>query len=265
MSCKKCGGTGWIIVTQENGYEVAKPCDCGYLEQLKSEKQHKFSNIPETYKDVRLGTHFYTSPYKDKETITKAVDIIKYWRDNLEQMIRDGIGLYIYSEAKGSGKTLLAAGIANELLYEHNLPVKFASATQIIQEIKATWDKDNASTESRLINQLCTIRILVIDDLGTELYVDWIAERMYHIVNERYVRKLATIYTSNSACDKLIYDDRIKNRILERSVMVRFPEESIREQIAIQRQAEIEKAIQQKNIEREETTNGKRRDKERQN
>lgn len=85
--------------------------------------------------------------------------------------------------------------------------------------------------------------MLVIDDLGVERYVDWIAERMYHIINERYVNKLATIYTSNVPYNELIYDDRIQNRILERSIMVKFPEESIRRKIADDRRRELEKKI----------------------
>ena len=244
MPCKKCNDTGYIIVTDDKGYEHAERCDCGYLKAQKIELQKKFSNVPEAYKDVRLRTHFHKDYYSDQKTIDTAIKTVEYWRDNYQRMLADGMGLYIYSDTKGSGKTLLAAGIANDLLYEHDVPLRFATATQIIQEIKSTWDKDNPATESRLINQLCTIKVLVIDDLGTERYVDWIAERMYHIVNERYVNQLVTIYTSNSPYDRLIYDDRIRNRILERSIMVKFPEESIRARIAAKRHAEIQKAIQ---------------------
>ena len=245
-NCKKCNDTGYIIVLDENGFERAKECDCGYLEQLKIERQKKHSNIPDAYKDVRLSTHFHDGYYQDQKTISTVIKTVKYWRENFEDMFKDGVGLYIYSNTKGSGKTLLAAGIANDILYEHDIPVRFATATQIIQEIKSTWDKDNKATESQLISLLCTIKVLVIDDLGTERYVDWIAERMYHIINERYVNKLMTIFTSNYPYDKLIYDDRIRNRILERSIMVKFPEESIRVRLAAKRQAEIKKAIEEK-------------------
>lgn len=241
MQCTKCRDTGYII-TIERGREVARKCDCGYLDREKNERQRKYSNIPEAYRDVRLRKDFHNY-YADKVTISKAVKTVEYWRDNLSQMLCDGVGLYIYSREKGSGKTLLAAGVANDLIYEHDIPVRFATTTQIIQEIKATWDKDNPSTESQLINILCTIKVLVIDDLGVERYVDWIAERMYHIINERYVNKLATIYTSNVPYNELIYDDRIQNRILERSIMVKFPEESIRRKIADDRRRELEKKI----------------------
>ena len=74
--------------------------------------------------------------------------------------------------------------------------------------------------------------MLVLDDFGTETVKDWISERFYHIINERYVNQLVTIYTSNKQISELDYDDRITNRILERSLEVMFPEESVRVKLA---------------------------------
>ena len=164
---------------------------------------------------------------------------------NREQMIADGTGLYLVSDAKGSGKTRMAASIANELMHENGYPVKFATSIQIINEIKATWNEQGLS-ESQLLNQLTRIKILVLDDFGTETVKDWIAERVYHIVNERYVNKLPTIYTSNKTYSQLAYDDRITNRIMERSIEVPFPEESIRKRIAEEREKEMKEVFRER-------------------
>ena len=74
--------------------------------------------------------------------------------------------------------------------------------------------------------------ILIIDDFGTEQVAPWIDDRFYQIINDRYINKKVTIFTSNSKLEKLPYDDRITNRIKETTYQIQFPEESIRGYIA---------------------------------
>ena len=82
------------------------------------------------------------------------------------------------------------------------------------------------------MNDLAKAEFLVIDDFGTERATDWAGEKFYQIVNKRYINKKVTFFTSNYDLEKLKYDDRITNRIKERSFIAHFPEESVREVIA---------------------------------
>ena len=239
--CKKCRDTGWEFYTDEEGNERTRECECGLVKRQMEERQRSFADIPEVFKDYRLST-FSTSVYSERKLINDAVGVIKYWISNVEQMVSDGIGLYLSSSTKGSGKTRMAASLANELMSVYGYPVKFATSIQIINAIKATWDKSNTESETALLEHLTKIKVLVLDDFGTEQVKDWIGERFYHIINERYVRNLPTIYTSNYRLDQLQYDDRITDRILEKSLQVLFPEESVRKKIAQQRETEMLKA-----------------------
>lgn len=166
-----------------------------------------------------------------RKTIRQACAAVKYYLDNLEDMKAAGMGLYLYSDTKGSGKTRMAASIANELIRRYRMQVRFSGSMRIVQEIKATWD-DRDRKESDLLDALATVEVLVIDDFGTELPKDWIGERFYSIINSRYQDKLITIFTSNLSLEALQYDDRITNRIKERTFQLPFPEESVRERIA---------------------------------
>ena len=76
---------------------------------------------------------------------------------------------------------------------------------------------------------MVSAEFLVIDDFGTERTTDWAGEKFYQIVNKRYMNKKVTFYTSNFDLKTLKYDDRISSRIRERSFIVHFPEESVRE------------------------------------
>lgn len=231
--CPMCSNTGWTQ-TIRDGATFCRECSCGIRKRQIMQNRISFASIPESFRSVKLD-NFNIDAYVKHESLKRikiVVDAVRYWLFNLEQMKIDGMGLYFYSTTKGSGKTRMAASIANELIVEHGMHVKFATSMQIINEIKSTWDGHSKLRESELLNFLTSAEVLIIDDFGTEKFADWIGDRFYHIINERYVDKRITIITSNNRLEDLAYDSRIINRILERTYRIPFPEESVRESIA---------------------------------
>lgn len=236
-----CGGDEWILARDGNGVERAIPCSC--REKAVMSRRLSFAEIPEAFRDIELKT-FRVDVYRipeSRQKITDACQIIKAYLDDFKNQKETGMGLYIWSKTKGSGKTRIAAGIANELLKEY--PVKFSVSVTILQEIKNTWRKDAEYSENKLLDALSTTDILVIDDFGVEAPADWINNKFYQIINERYINRKVTIFTSNDPLETLQYDDRITNRIKERTYQVSFPEESVREYIAENNQNELLKKI----------------------
>lgn len=177
-------------------------------------------------KDMRLS--FYTKQ-ESKDVVKAAIGLIKWYLDNLDKNVVDGKGIYFWSDTKGSGKTMIATALANELINNHKKMVKFATSIDILDEIKATFAPHSEVTESKLLSDLINTDFLVIDDFGTERATDWAGEKFYQIVNNRYINKKVTFFTSNFNLKTLKYDDRISNRIKERSYLVHFPEESVRD------------------------------------
>jgi len=227
--CPKCNGRGWEVFTKD-GYEYAKECSCGIIKREVNESRLRFANIPETYKDVRLKditTRYYTKQESQK-VIKAACEFVKWYLDNLNKITEQGKGIYLWSETKGSGKTMLAVAISNELITKGKF-VKFATSLDILDEIRATYNKDSEENESKLLNDLVNTDYLVIDDFGTERSSEWAGEKFYQIVNKRYINKKVTFYTSNYDLKTLKYDDRIVSRMRERTYTIHFPEESVRE------------------------------------
>lgn len=197
----------------------------------------KTANIPDIYQDAHLG-NFRTPIYADQDAVKVMNGIIREWYKNFDENFAKGKGLYLWSGTKGSGKTRMAISLLNEIMVEHGKTMYFSTSTQILNEIKETWDSDGPS-ESELLRKLIKYQVLVIDDFGTEIPKDWINERFYHIVNERYNAKQLTIYTSNHSLEDLKYDDRIIDRIYETTYVVPMPEESIRRKLALAEQEQI--------------------------
>lgn len=234
--CPVCKGSEWIL-TEKDGIETAVPCKC--RERAIMLRRLRFADIPEAFRKMELKT-FRMDVYREPDSKKKVADacrIIKAYLGDFENQREQGMGLFIWSRTKGSGKTRIAAGIANELM--KNYAVKFAVSLTILQEIKNTWRRDAEYSESRLLGALSTADVLIIDDFGVEAPAAWINDKLYQIINERYINKRVTIFTSNESLETLQYDDRITNRIKERAYQIAFPEESVRDHIAEQHQEDM--------------------------
>lgn len=245
-SCPVCNDTGWEEY-EKDGYTFCRECKCGIRRRMIDLHRMKFANIPTGFKEYKLSG-FNVSVYNSSESREKARKVAKgisYYLNNFDTLKGQGKGLYLFSKTKGSGKTRMAVSLANEFLSK-GIQTKFATSLQILAEIKKSWDKSSEyQNEGELISQLSSTEVLIIDDFDTEQSdKPWISERFYQIINSRYMDKKVTIYTSNSAMSELKYDERIVNRIKERSFPIQFPEESVRENLARQNMAEMENAIE---------------------
>lgn len=239
--CPLCNGTGWEIY-EKDGYEYSRECKC--MQKQKIDERVKQADLPKIFESATIGD-FELPIYRqeiNKKLLTNAIKGIRYWIDNFETMKYKGIGLYIYSATKGSGKTRMIAGIANELISKKQVKVKFTTSLQILNEIRACWDNDNQN-ESRILKCLSEVDVLIIDDFGTEQAKEWVNDRFYQIINERYTNRKITLFTSNSRLDELKYDERIISRIKERVYQIPFAEEDIRKIIADKNKKELIKGI----------------------
>lgn len=234
--CEKCCDTGWEMVKEPDGHEFCRECSCGYLQRYRLNGRLKFATIPKEFEGQTVD-NFQTDCYStaaNRELAAMAQTIAKRYVEKFDEIQETGKGLYFYSRVKGSGKTRLAVSIANDLIEKKFIQAKFATTIQILDQIKATWGgiSKNEESEQKLIHDIVSVPVLVIDDIGVEAVKDWINERFYNILNGRMIEKRVTIFTSNCKIEELNFDDRITNRIVKMALPVQFPDESIRTAIA---------------------------------
>lgn len=158
------------------------------------------------------------------EDVKKAKSYVNNFILKYEQFRKRGMGLYIYSATKGSGKTMLSCCILNEISDRYPVSVKFINALDLLEMTKQGYKGD----EPEELNPLYTASVLVIDDIGVQMNKDWINTVFYRLINVRYTDRLVTIYTSNIATDALKMDDRIIDRIESNTYLVELPEVPVR-------------------------------------
>lgn len=234
-NCPICHDSGWELVTDPDGREVGRQCRCGLLERQAIKEKLSFATIPKEFEGHTVS-NFETGCYKtaqNRELAQMAKVIASRYVEQFDEIRNTGKGLYFYSKTKGSGKTRLAVSIANDLIQKKTIAAKFATTIQILDQIKATWGGERMNeNEQKLIQEIVSVPVLVIDDIGTEAVKPWINERFYSILNGRMIEKRVTIFTSNCRMEELNFDDRIINRIIKMALPVQFPDESIRTAIA---------------------------------
>lgn len=224
------------MVKEPDGHEFCRECSCGWLQRQRLNGRLKFATIPKEFEGQTVD-NFQTGCYStaaNRELAAMAQTIAKRYVEKFDEIQETGKGLYFYSRVKGSGKTRLAVSIANDLIEKKFIQAKFATTIQILDQIKATWGgiSKNEESEQKLIHDIVSVPVLVIDDIGVEAVKDWINERFYNILNGRMIEKRVTIFTSNCKIEELNFDDRITNRIVKMALPVQFPDESIRTAIA---------------------------------
>lgn len=231
-----CDGSG-VIIDKDS---IASFCKC--REDMILAKKLDFANIPEEFKELKVG-QFQTEWYSSEESKVKARGAKKAatnFVENYDLFKEKGKGLYLYSYIKGSGKTRLAASLANALVNIHKARVRFITTLDLLDEIKATYNRESAMSENDLINAIKEVDVLVLDDIGVEEPTSWVKEKLYNILNGRMISNKITIFTSNSTVEELKHDDRIKNRIEKMAVEIYLPDESIRSAIAKKESSELQ-------------------------
>ena len=134
----------------------------------------------------------------------------------------------------GTGKSYTAACIANELL-DQMIPVVMTSFVKILQNIQGNPDE-----EERIMAGLNAAKLLIIDDLGAERSTDYALEKVYNIIDSRYLSGKPLILTTNMTLKDMQESEdiryrRIYDRIFEMCFPVRFAGRSWREKAASKR------------------------------
>ena len=136
----------------------------------------------------------------------------KRYCDNFEAFKLEGKGLMFHGKT-GTGKTYMAACIANELI-EKGIPVLMTNFTRIVNRIQARFDG-----RQDYIDSLNEYDLLIIDDLAAERNTEYMNEAVFEVIDSRCRAGKPMIITTNiSESEMRNPTDTAKGRIYSRVI-----------------------------------------------
>ena len=106
-----------------------------------------------------------------------------------------GRGLWFTGDV-GTGKTTLAM-LVSKAAMEADRTVAIYSLPRLLGLLRDSYDDDAAYSLNELIDRLCSVDLLHVDDVGAEQSSPWVLEQLYSIVNTRYEDGRALLLTTN--------------------------------------------------------------------
>jgi DNA replication protein DnaC len=123
----------------------------------------------------------------------------------------DPDGWFVLTGDYGSGKTHLAAAIANERA-KSGQPVIFITYQDLSDLFRTTSDRDTDQRNAKLIQQVKTTDFVVLDDISSLVgTAGYFREKFFQVFNYRFDAQLPTVLTTAAAEKEL--DPRVKSRI----------------------------------------------------
>lgn len=165
----------------------------------------------------------------ESEGQRKALVAAREYADQFGQSIAS----FVFSGRPGTGKNHLAAAIGNCLILQGK-SVLIMTVADVMSTMKGTFSGGSTMTEERLLHDLSTVDLLVIDEIGMQTESRYEKVIINQIVDRRSSSKRPTGMLSNLNHEGMnsLLGERVMDRMrLGNSLWVRFDWESYRDRV----------------------------------
>lgn len=130
-------------------------------------------------------------------------------RSHAEQFAQDLKGWLLFCGGYGSGKTHLAAAIANHAS-ALGIPTLFLTVPDLLDTLRASYSSNDDPYADRF-EEIRNTHLLVLDNLWTQSATPWAQEKLFQLFDHRYIKRLPTVITTDMDLEEL--DGRIRSRL----------------------------------------------------
>jgi DNA replication protein DnaC len=210
--CSICGGIGYLrsdVPIGHPDFGRVLPCVCmqGRIQSEASDRLYRFSNLAQlrhmTFETFLIRGRVDISPRAQQSLKEAYVHAHSFVETRQRWLLLEG--------GFGCGKTHLAAAIAN-FAVDHGIPALFLTAPDILDWLRASFETSDENYTERF-EMIRRVPLLVMDDFGTHNATSWAKEKMFQLLDYRYVNLLPTVITTNLRIEEL--EGRIRSRLAD--------------------------------------------------
>jgi len=173
------------------------------------------------------STRLWNATFEADNGTVPPMRTVRSYVDHWQGEDNGGNGLLLWG-ASGTGKTFAAAAAGNRLM-EQGIGVCMVVLGRYLNELPCL----SGTRKLQYLEQCFGAQLLILDDVGSERATEYAREQLYTLVNERYLRQLPMVITTNLTLNELKNPSdegycRIFDRILEVCTPICFNGKSLR-------------------------------------
>ena len=219
---------------QDTGYIGSQKCHC--FRQAAIDLLYTQSNLREilvTENFSSFSLKYYSEQITDPVTGLTAAKTARRTLEECRRFVKEFDSsfenLFLYGDT-GLGKTFLSHCIAKELLESTHSVIYFSSFRLFELFADSAFGRSSAGSQAELEQHIFDCDFLIIDDLGTELVNSFVASELFHVLNERILRRKSTLISTNLSLGTFAdtYSERVFSRISSNYTMLKLIGDDIR-------------------------------------
>ncbi len=184
-----------------------------YRRTMRSQAKDQSAVNLQLYGQMRFDTFDASSAFRDE-----AENLRRLERQALD-WARKPEGWLCLMGAYGCGKTHLAAAIANHL-HEDGKDLAFFTVPDLLDLLRQAFDPQRNTRFDKRFHEILNAPILILDDFRLASATPWAKEKLFQIIDFRYLSRLPTVITTSETMDEM--DERVATRLLDRRLCLPF-------------------------------------------
>lgn len=195
--CALCQDLGWTTPDvppgdPDFGRRLVCQCQQPQIERERQGRLVRYSNLANLARSTfdTLEPHGRADDPESRELFAMALAAAESFAENAE-------GWLLISGPNGSGKTHLAAAIANRVI-ERGRPALFVHVPDLLDHLRSAFSPQADISYDDLFEQVRNAPLLVLDELGSHSATLWAEEKLRQIFNHRFNAQLPTVVTTTA-------------------------------------------------------------------
>jgi DNA replication protein DnaC len=218
INCPYCHGLGYLrrdLPIGHPDFGRLQICSCrqGQVSQQIHQRLFSISNLDNlnhlTFENFQPRGRVGMGPWQ--------ADSLERAYNQAQQFSQHADGWLLLQGGFGCGKTHLAAAIAN-FTVSLGVPTLFITVPDLLDALRFAYDNPESTFEERF-EEIRTAPLLIMDDFGTQNATAWAQEKLFQILNYRYINRLPLVVTTNLLLEQI--EGRIRSRLEDPELVTR--------------------------------------------
>jgi DNA replication protein DnaC len=218
INCPYCHGLGYLrrdLPIGHPDFGKLQICSCrqGQVSQQIHQRLFSISNLDNlhhlTFENFQSRGRVGLGPWQ--------ADSLERAYNQAQQFAQKVDGWLLLQGGFGCGKTHLAAAIAN-FTVGLGVPTLFITVPDLLDALRFTYDNPESTFEQRF-EEIRSAPLLLMDDFGTQNATAWAQEKLFQILNYRYINRLPVVVTTNLLLEQI--EGRIRSRLEDPELVTR--------------------------------------------